>query len=189
MDGRRLAPLAPLASLALVLSTMPGRAWAPEPTAWSRMPPMQVAEPAPTPPPARKVSEANFRCLALNVYWESRGQPLAGQAAVAHVTLNRTEAPGFPASICGVVHQGCQFGWTCDKRSNAPMDPAAWEEAQDVARRTLAGEPDPTRGALYFHQLSEHPAWVRGRYDHRVVIGQHVFFNVTGREEQVAEGR
>lgn len=192
MDGRNLTPLAslaaPLTGLSLMLATLPAPAWAPEPTPGARPPKVQVAAaPAPAPRPARRATAAEMRCLALNVYWEARGQPLSGQAAVAHVTLNRTEAPGFPATICGVVHQGCQFGWTCDRRSNSRLDPAAWDEAQAVARRALAGEVDPSRGALYFHAISEHPAWVRGHYGHRVVIGQHVFFNTRDHEQQVAE--
>ncbi|MCR6629678.1 MAG: cell wall hydrolase [Magnetospirillum sp.] len=154
----------------------------------SSPPPLPAAAPAPAPEPAKTVPAAELRCLALNVYWESRGQPLAGQAAVAHVTLNRTRSPSFPATICGVVHQGCQFGWTCDKRSNKPADGPEWQQAMEVAREAVAGGDDPTGGALYFHHVQERPQWARGRYGNKVVIGQHVFFNVAGaQDQQVAE--
>ncbi len=185
MDGRCLAPLVPLAVAALM--AVPGDAWAPQPAAGAAPPPPPAPPAAST--PARQQSAADFTCLALNVYWESRGQPLAGQAAVAHVTLNRVAAPGFPASVCKVVYQGCQFGWTCDGRPKTPTDAGAWEQAQAVARRAAAGERDPTGGALYFHHVQERPAWARGRYGQRIVIGHHVFFNVADKDTQVAETR
>jgi spore germination cell wall hydrolase CwlJ-like protein len=185
MDGRTLASLAALAVAALVAA--PKLAWAPQPVAGSSPPLLPVAA-APAPPPERQLSRAELRCLALNVYWESRGQPLTGQSAVAHVTLNRAADPRFPHTICGVVYQGCQFGWTCDRRANSPTDDGAWTEAVEIARRAAAGERDPTGGALYFHHVQERPQWARGRYGHRVVIGQHVFFN-TEEDQQVAEVR
>ncbi|MBC7905871.1 MAG: cell wall hydrolase [Rhodospirillaceae bacterium] len=164
-----------------------GAAWAPRPSPSAAIPQLQPVA-APALKPAKTVSPAELRCLAMNVYWESRGQPVAGQAAVAHVTLNRASSPSFPASICGVVHQSCQFGWTCDGKGNQPTDAAAWAESVDVAKRALAGEPDPTGGALYFHHVEERPQWARGRYGTRVVIGQHVFFNVKdGSERQLAQ--
>ena len=46
-----------------------------------------------------------MRCLAGAVYFESRGEPLAGQLAVAQVVINRAEDRRFPASYCGVVYQ------------------------------------------------------------------------------------
>lgn len=191
MDGRSPLSLAlgPLALVAVLVVAEPmGSAWAPRPSPDAAIPQVQPAAAAAAPAPAKTVSASELRCLAMNVYWESRGQPLAGQAAVAHVTLNRVNAPGFPASICGVVHQSCQFGWTCDGKKDLPTEPTAWAESVDMAKRALAGEPDPTGGALYFHQLSERPQWARGRYGHRVVIGQHVFFNVKdGSERQLAQ--
>lgn len=190
MDGRRLAPLAPLAVAALVAVPLIGvsaPAWAPQPPAGASPPPVPVAA-VPAKPAGRQLSNRELRCLALNVYWESRGQPVAGQAAVAHVTLNRTADSRFPRTVCGVVYQGCQFGWTCDRRANGPTEDAAWDEALAVARRAAAGERDPTGGALYFHHVHERPQWVRGHYGHRVVIGQHVFFT-TAEDQQVAEAR
>src|SRR5215472_7293056 len=47
----------------------------------------------------------DLQCLAENVYFEARGEPLAGQYAVAQVTLNRTHAQNFPHTICQVVHE------------------------------------------------------------------------------------
>ena len=59
---------------------------------------------------------ADWKCLAEAIYFESRGEPLAGQIAVAEVILNRVDSPAYPNTVCGVTHQGvgtagraCQF--------------------------------------------------------------------------------
>jgi spore germination cell wall hydrolase CwlJ-like protein len=124
-----------------------------------------------------------IECLALNVYFEARGEPLRGQYAVAAVTLNRVAHPDFPNSICQVVKQGaelgrhrCQFSWACDAYADRPRDAAAWAAAREVALESLfRDEPDPTDGALYFHATRVRPSWsssmVRVAY-----IGRHVYY-------------
>ena len=131
----------------------------------------------------RRNVDSELECLALNVYFESRGEPLAGQYAVAAVTLNRVVHPGFPDSICQVVMQGaelgrnrCQFSWVCAGYGNRPREEGAWEKARQVAFATLfLDQPDPTDGALYFHVTRVRPNWSRlmvkvGR------IGGHLFY-------------
>ena len=68
---------------------------------------------------------AALMCLALNVYHEARSEPLQGQAAVAHVVLNRVASGRWPDDVCSVVHQGyekgrfkCQFTWYCEDRKS-----------------------------------------------------------------------
>jgi N-acetylmuramoyl-L-alanine amidase len=189
MDGN-IIPIAMAALVGLAGFPGPARAPLPGPEAQARMLASQ-----PMPEPERdpiSVSAAERRCLALNIYWEARGEPEAGKAAVAHVTLNRVGAPAFPATICGVVHQGgadgpCQFGWYCDATPDEPTKSAAWDDALAVADRVLAGARDPTGGALYFHGLRERPQWAQARYGRKTVIGQHVFFTVRGAEQVAAE--
>ena len=131
--------------------------------------------------------QQDFECLALNVYFEARGEPLTGKYAVASVTLNRVVSPAFPDSICKVVYQGagqgrrdCQFSWACDRYTDRPRDASAWEIAKQVAYNTLfLDKPDPTDGALYFHASWARPSWSRtkvkvGR------IGGHVFYRQQG---------
>jgi spore germination cell wall hydrolase CwlJ-like protein len=52
---------------------------------------------------ARDLSEDDLFCMVQNVYFEARGEDMLGQAAVAHVTLNRVRSPAYPDSGCGVV--------------------------------------------------------------------------------------
>lgn len=133
------------------------------------------------------VSYEELECLAQNIYFEARGEPESGRVAVAHVTLNRVGAASFPDSICGVVRQGgrqgpCQFEWYCNDRPNVPANELAWLDAQAIAYRVLSGiEPDPTRGALYFHHISLQPGWASARLG-ATTIGRHIFFRLQGGE-------
>ena len=56
----------------------------------------------------------SLECLALNVYYEARGESLAGQYAVAEVTMNRKSAARYPKTVCEVVYQKSAFSWTDD---------------------------------------------------------------------------
>lgn len=127
-------------------------------------------------------SKKALRCLALNIYHEARSESDKGQVAVAAVTLNRVASESFPDSVCAVVKQGgqkrhnCQFSWWCDGRDDTPKDKQAWQKAMHISRETLRGtEPDPTKGALYYHTRAVNPRWCRA-FKRTVRIGQHVFY-------------
>ncbi|WP_246047693.1 cell wall hydrolase [Hankyongella ginsenosidimutans] len=45
-------------------------------------------------------------CMTAAIYYEARGEPAEGQAAVAAVVLNRMAHPAYPKSVCAVVLQG-----------------------------------------------------------------------------------
>lgn len=49
--------------------------------------------------------DGELACLATAVYFESRGEPLEGQLAVAQTILNRVDSGRFATSICGVINQ------------------------------------------------------------------------------------
>lgn len=124
--------------------------------------------------------DAEFQCLATAIYFEARGENLAGQAAVAEVILNRVENPQFPRTICGVVNQsngqGCQFSYTCDGRADRIGDRAAWATAGKIARAMIDGAPRAlTEGATYFHTPAVRPSWSR-RFELTARIGRHIFY-------------
>jgi len=125
----------------------------------------------------------SLECMALNIYWEARSESRNDQRAVGHVTLNRMMSPEFPNTICDVVHQGgedvrygCQFHWWCDGKPDEPQNPIAWQEAIEIARRVLTGtDPDPTEGALFFHNDGVSPEWASARV-RTVQIGTHIYY-------------
>jgi spore germination cell wall hydrolase CwlJ-like protein len=103
-------------------------------------------------------------CLAEAVYFEARGTGTTGESAVAHVVVNRAKSAKFSASsVCGVVADGCQFSYRCDGRSDALTDPNARARAYRVAETVLAGAPDITKGALFFHSARANPGWFNSR--------------------------
>ena len=42
-------------------------------------------------------------CIALNVYYEARSEPLDSQVGVAHVVLNRVASDKFPDDACSDI--------------------------------------------------------------------------------------
>ena len=127
--------------------------------------------------------EMFLTCLALNVYYEARSEPMDGQYAVAHVVLNRVADDAFPDDACKVVKQGyhkgrhrCQFSWYCDGKSDNPKDKMSWIVAQVVAYNTLYGyHRDNTHGATHYHATYVSPWW-RKHYDKTVAHGSHIFY-------------
>jgi spore germination cell wall hydrolase CwlJ-like protein len=124
----------------------------------------------------------DWRCLAEAIYFESRGEPLAGQIAVAEVVLNRVDDRRFPNSVCGVTTQGagsgrgCQFSYACDGRSDDMKSSAARDRSEKLASVMLAGRPRTvTEGATYFHTRSVRPSWAR-KMARTTSIGHHHFY-------------
>lgn len=146
--------------------------------------PASAPTPAATPPAASAHAAAagpDLDCLAAAVYYEARGEALAGQAAVAQVVLNRFRHPAYPKSICAVVFQGqahrsCQFSFVCNGAMRRPREPVAWSRAREVAARALEGYTMRQVGAATgFHARS-----VGGSGGLRVAeIGQHIFYVAT----------
>ena len=138
-----------------------------------------AAKPRHAPPP--QVSRRDKECLALNLYWEARGEGRRGMLAVGWVVLNRVDSRQFPDTVCAVVYQGgeqppCQFSWWCDGRSDRPRDYASWRASLAVAEELLSDPPpDITRQSLFYHATSIGYPWKRPRVQ-TTRIGGHVFY-------------
>ena len=121
-------------------------------------------------------------CLTQAVYYEARGEPAIGQAAVAQVALNRAKAPGFPKTVCDVVFQGagrpgCQFSFACEGATQGgALNPAAWSAAQRVANEALGGVSISEVGpATHYHTDQVAPRW-DATLSKIAKIGRHIFF-------------
>lgn len=121
-------------------------------------------------------------CLAINIYMESRGEPIIGQYGVALVTINR--AKKSQDSICNTVFKPKQFSWTNSgvKRVKyawkvaTPKDDYAWEKAEKIAIHALAGNmPDFTKGADHYHATYVSPKWRYAMVPTKK-IGNHIFY-------------
>ena len=133
-----------------------------------------------------KTIERQLTCLARNVFYEANGEPMAGQMAVAQVTVNRAKSGLFPNDLCAVVAQTtvvgddkvCQFSWYCDSRlnknkvvnKNSPSYIAAKKVLVDGQRVAKINE-----DVMWFHENS---VKVNPRWPHKVAtkIGNHVFY-------------
>ena len=129
-------------------------------------------------------------CLALNLYFEARGEPLAGQLAVGFSTMNRVADERYPDTVCGVVKQAkynswdsdhpirhmCQYSWFCDGLSDLPTDDKAMLEATILAANIFYGRvTDISAGSTHYHATYVQPYWA----DHMTVvftIDDHIFY-------------
>jgi N-acetylmuramoyl-L-alanine amidase len=129
--------------------------------------------------------DKELRCLAENIYYEARGEPLAGQYAVAEVTMNRVASPHYPDTVCEVVFDTrwdplrrrhvAHFSWTELPRRGEPRG-RAWEQATAVAKAVYDELHRPlVPNALLYHADTIRPYWANRR---RTVatIGNHVFY-------------
>jgi N-acetylmuramoyl-L-alanine amidase len=120
-------------------------------------------------------SNHEIECLATGIYFESKGEPLAGQLAVADVIINRAQSGRFASTLCGVVRQRSQFSFVHGGYiPAAPQGSAQWRTAvaiARIARENLAADAAPQ--ALFFHARYVHPGW---RLTRVASVGNHVFY-------------
>ena len=133
-------------------------------------------------------SHPNEYCIALNIYYESRADNLAGKYAVADVVLNRVADPRFEDTVCKVIREAvmyeswktaqhkdlpdeeriyypkrnmCQFSWYCDGKPDDPLQQAAWRDAQIIAYNIVQFNTfrGITEGATHYHATYVAPDW------------------------------
>ena len=143
-------------------------------------------------------------CLAMNIYFEAKSEPIAGQSAVADVVLNRVNDARYPNSICEVVLQGpvreswktkkdpdlpkeerkfnpvkhkCQFSWYCDGKADKVRDGDAWRKAQEIAYRIVNESKfrGVTESSTHYHATYVSPKWAP-QLDLVGRIGTHIFY-------------
>ena len=143
-------------------------------------------------------------CLAQNIYFEAKSEPLAGQYAVADVVLNRVNDTRYPNTICEVVQEGpireswktrqhadlapkeriyypvknrCQFSWYCDGKSDTIRDSDAWRTAQIIAYKIVHTDKmrGITEGATHYHADYVSPKWA-SKIQLVGSISTHIFY-------------
>ncbi len=131
------------------------------------------------------INPEDLRCLTEALYYEARGEGVAGQQAVAEVILNRVDHPRFPRTVCGVVNQRGQFSYhgRVTKRFG---EKGALRLAERIAVAALTGAPrNLTNGATYFHTRAVRPGWSR-KFTQTARIGSHIFYRTGGAVQRVA---
>jgi spore germination cell wall hydrolase CwlJ-like protein len=127
--------------------------------------------------PVAEELSADLKCLAQAVYFEARGEPLAGQLAVARVVINRATSGLYPPDYCAVVTQRSQFSFVKGGRiPEADTGSDAWRRARAIAQ--IAHQDlwqSEAQGALYFHASYVNPSWAR-RKTQLARIDTHIFY-------------
>lgn len=110
-------------------------------------------------------------CIAMNIYYEARGESSATKIAVANVTRNRYLTEGFPKTYCGIIGhikiingvERFQYSWLILKRPRIKSDIAQWITAQQIAYNMYFDNDyyDNTDGALFFHESTINTIWTR----------------------------
>jgi hypothetical protein len=138
----------------------------------------------------RATGGPQWRCLTEALYFEARGESLAGQVAVAEVILNRVDSRRYPDSVCKVVAQGshrlnaCQFSFKCDGKREDMSNRDAFERAGQISRLMIDGrDRSLTLNATHYHADSVNPRWAR-RLVPTARIGAHLFYRLPARVAQ-----
>ncbi len=139
------------------------------------------------PLPLNSFSDRQQACLARGIYFEARGEPAKGQAAVAQVILNRVRNPHYPNTICGVVYQNknwrnrCQFSFACDRIRDRIKSPELYAIAKQIAAETSAGRIwlKEVGSSTHYHATYVNPRWNR-RMKRLGRIGLHIFYRTYG---------
>lgn len=118
------------------------------------------------------------------VWMEARGEPEAGQIAVAHVILNRLQSRRWGETVGEVCLAAKQFScWDSMSPTRKPLarvdeNSGSWLAAKGaVMAADLGVRPDVTEGALHYYATSllRPPFWDKAKTLPRVTIGRHVF--------------
>jgi Cell Wall Hydrolase len=139
------------------------------------------------PLPAGTLSARQQNCLATAIYFEARGEPRKGQAAVAQVILNRVRNPAYPDTACGVVYQNaeqrnrCQFSFACDGVKDRITRRSAFKQAEEIAMAVTSGEMFLSEVGSSTHYFADYvrPKWARSMVQ-MASIGEHHFFKTKG---------
>jgi len=130
-------------------------------------------------------------CLALNLYFEARDQPIVGQLAVGFSTMNRVADERYPDSVCGVVKQAqysawdsknpirhrCQYSWFCDGMSDEPKNSKAMLEATILAANIFYGRvTDISDGATHYHATWINAPYWTEQMTTVFTIDDHIFY-------------
>ena len=116
-------------------------------------------------------TDAEMDCLATAVWFESRGETLEGQLAVAQAVVNRAKSGRWGKGVCGVINAPRQFNFIAAKVQRST---ATFTTALAVARIAATGLwHDMAAGAHSFHAARLNPGWHLTRV---AKIGNHVFY-------------
>lgn len=129
-----------------------------------------------------KKEKKQLKCLAENMYHESKGEGDMGWLAVGMVTMNRVDSERYPNTICEVVYQNngkvWQFSWAGTKKKLTKPKKELYNKIYELALLIYLYDHkmhDVTKDAIYFHADYVEPYWSK-KVERTVKIGSHIFY-------------
>lgn len=126
--------------------------------------------------------EAEIRALGRAIYYEARGESLAGKKAVANVIMNRSGHEKFPDNVSDVLSQKGQFPWYRNHalRGKKPFDPKIHTTEMKVAsevywQHKFERVSSNVGNSVFFNSNHTHPTRKARK---SVKIGGHQFFTL-----------
>jgi len=119
------------------------------------------------------VSASEIDCLAKNIYFESRGEPEAGQFMVGFVTHNRVLDKRWPNTYCKVVYQPGQFEWT-DRKVGKVKNKKKYNKAKKIAKVVM--QSGNTKQYGYFFKRKDVKSSYFKKLKHIATINNHEFY-------------
>ena len=119
--------------------------------------------------------------VALTIFGEAQGEPLAGKKAVASVIWHR--AGGDPAKFESVCKAPKQFSCWNKERPKVPgnyLSRKAWSECRHIAEAMVARDFTPTINADHYHATSITPPSWAAKMGLVAMIGGHYFYSSKG---------
>ena len=120
-------------------------------------------------------------CLTVAIYYEARGEPIEGQAAVAQVILNRVQHPDFPDDACAVVFEPDQFSFVDDPFNLIPPMMEN-EQARRATQKAAKAALEVVEGyhthitSTHYHADYVEPYWA-DVYTLDFRVGNHIFYS------------
>lgn len=127
--------------------------------------------------------DQNF-CMVCNVYFEARGESMAGKVAVARVVLTRKGMKDYPSTECKVIYQRKQFSWTAKGSRRLPTSGVSYKALQDSIKAVETAYKQGPSGNTHFHATYVKPRWRRS-CDGSGQIGQHLFYRCDATIDQL----
>lgn len=123
-------------------------------------------------------------CLALNIYYEGRGESELGKKIIAQTTLNRAKEEH--SNVCSEVLKPNQFSWVNSRvngrklnlRARPKENDESWQTCQTIAKKALNGSlsvPTKYRNVTHFHNPRVKPSWTRNMISLGRVDGHYYY--------------
>jgi spore germination cell wall hydrolase CwlJ-like protein len=127
------------------------------------------------------LTQAEFNCLAKNIYFEAKFEPYIGKIAIANVTYNRLMQKKWGDDVCKIVYAKKQFSWTLFKKMRNEIPSGKhWVAAKHAAMMFTRGVRVTNLNTTdhYFADYIKPPKWSREMFKD-AKIGKHIFFTAS----------